>query len=138
METFQLEIITPLRKYASRKVQSFSVTTHFGQISVYAHHQDMIANVEIAPLVIQDEKGNINHYAVSGGVCYCLCKENKVQLIVNAIESYDEIDLQRAIAEKVAAEKLLINAKSIKEYNQAEIILKRAINRITVKEKFKF
>lgn len=138
METFQLEIVTPLRKYASRRVQSFSVETHFGQISVYAHHEDMIANVEISPLVIVDDKGQVNHYAVSGGVCYCLCKENKVQLIVNAIESYDEIDLQRAIAEKVEAEKLLINAKTVKEYNQAEIALKRAINRISVKEKFQF
>lgn len=82
--------------------------------------------------------GSIRHFAVSGGVLYCLCKENKVQLIVNAIESYDEIDIQRAIAEKVAAEKLLINAKSVKEYNQAEIALKRAINRINVKERFKY
>ncbi len=137
MNTFQLEIITPLRKYASRQVESISVDTHFGQISIYAHHEDMIANVEISPLVMHAD-GNIYHFAVSGGVLYCLCKENKVQLIVNAIESYDEIDLQRAIAEKVAAEKLLIEAKSIKEYNQAEIALKRAVNRINVKEKFKF
>ncbi|HIU70034.1 MAG TPA: F0F1 ATP synthase subunit epsilon [Candidatus Enterosoma merdigallinarum] len=137
METFQLEIITPLRKYASLQVESLSVDTHFGQISVYAHHGDMIANVEISPLVMH-YNGSIRHFAVSGGVLYCLCKENKVQLIVNAIESYDEIDIQRAIAEKVAAEKLLINAKSVKEYNQAEIALKRAINRINVKERFKY
>ena len=138
METFQLEIVTPLRKYASRQVESISVDTHFGQISIYAHHQDMIANVEISPLVMHYDGGKVAHFAVSGGVLYCLCKENKAQLIVNAIESYDEIDLQRAIAEKVEAEKLLINAKSIKDYNQAEIILKRAINRINVKEKFQF
>lgn len=133
-DTFQLEIITPLRKYASRQVESISVDTHFGQISIYAHHEDMIANVEISPLVMRTD-GKVYQFAVSGGVLYCQCKENKVQLIVNAIESYDEIDLQRAIAEKVAAEKLLVEAKSVKEYNQAEIALKRAVNRINVKKK---
>ncbi len=135
MNTFQLEIITPLKKYASFNAEFLTLNTHYGEITIYAHHQDMIANVEISPLILKRDN-KISHFALSGGVLYCNNRENKVQLIVNAIESYDEIDIKKALEKKIEAEKLLINAKSIKEYNEAEIKLKKAINRISVKEKY--
>ena len=132
MSTFKLQIITPQKKYAERMIESLSLNTFYGQITVLAHHSDLIANVEISPVIIRKD-GHVSHFACGGGVLNVDQKNNFVQLIVNSIESFDEIDLKRAIEEKNKAEKLLINSKSVKEYNEAEISLKKAINRINVK-----
>lgn len=132
MDSFKLQIITPQKKYSEMDVNVLSLSTHFGQISIYAHHIDFIANVEISPMMIKIGE-HVFHFAVSSGVLNVIQKTNTVQLIVRSIEAYDAIDLQRAIAEKIEAEKLLINAKTVREYNDAEIKLKRALNRIKVK-----
>jgi F0F1-type ATP synthase epsilon subunit len=58
-------------------------------------------------------------------------------LILNSIESLDEIDLQRAIASKVAAEKLLGEVKTPREAIEMERQIKRAINRINIKNNYK-
>ena len=132
MDSFKLQIITPQKKYGEMDVDVLSVNTHYGQISIYAHHKDYIANVEISPMKIKIGNHTF-HYALSGGVLNVIQKTNTVQLIVRSIEAYDQIDLQRAIAEKAEAEKLLLSAKSVREYNDAEIKLKRALNRLRVK-----
>jgi ATP synthase F1 epsilon subunit len=132
MDAFQLVIITPYRQYADMQVEVLTLNTHWGQISLYAHHEDMIANVEICPAAIK-AGGHVNHFAVGGGVLSVDNKSNKVTLIVSSIESIEEIDLERAVAQKVAAEKMLGQAKSVQEYNAAEQEIKKALNRIFVK-----
>jgi F-type H+-transporting ATPase subunit epsilon len=137
MDSYILQIITPQKKYAEMPVQSIALNTHFGQISIYAHHEDMIANIEISPLVIRTASGVLEHFAVGGGVLNVIQDKNIVQLLLTSVESYDEIDVQRAIESKLEAEKLLVNAKSVQEYNAAEIELKKALNRLSVKNQYK-
>ncbi|MFA6624353.1 MAG: ATP synthase delta/epsilon chain alpha-helix domain-containing protein [Bacilli bacterium] len=132
MQSFKLEVITPEKVYADTMVECLTLNVHWGQISIYAHHSDMIANVEICGAIAK-ANGHINHYALGGGALNIINKDNKVQLILSSIESYDEIDLPRALKAKAKNEEIMVNAKSISEYNEAETAVKKAIVRITVK-----
>lgn len=137
MDTFQLRIVTPNRDYMTKDVQSITVTsTNAGQMTLYAHHADLIANLDISPLEIHFN-GHKYFYALSGGVLHVRNRQNTITLIVNAIESIDEIDLERAKESKIRAEKILTENKSPKEAIELERQIKRAINRIKVKTDYK-
>ena len=129
---FQLTIIVPEKVYLDKSVDSLSVVTSQGALTILAHHVDFIANIEISMLTIRDQGKAIN-YAVSGGIINIFQKENKVLLLVNAIESTAEIDEARAkAAEKRAEERLAEEGLTLREQQKAEIKLKRALNRLKV------
>ena len=70
-------------------------------------------------------------YAVTGGLFYF--RDNKAEIMVDAIENKDEIDVERAIAAKIRAEqRLQSNDKNVDQV-RAEIALKKALNRLNVK-----
>ncbi|MFA6861864.1 MAG: F0F1 ATP synthase subunit epsilon [Bacilli bacterium] len=132
MDTFKLNIITPDKQYAQKEAESLTLTTQEGEMTLLAHHIDIIANIEICPLIIKNN-GHIQHFATGGGALNFAHHDNIATLLLTSVESFDEIDLQRAIASKVQAEKLMGEAKTTRDYNHAEIMLKRAINRINIK-----
>lgn len=131
---FLLTIVVPNKTYFNEEVESISVVTQLGALTILAHHTDLIANVEISHLTIH-QNGHILNYAVAGGILNIYQNENKVLLCVNAIESADEINLERAIAAKENAEKKLQEENiSVREQMKAEIKLKRSLNRISLKK----
>lgn len=139
MDTFKLRIVTPAK--APLELQAQVVTLNCvlaGQLSLYAHHMDLIADVDITPLEIQ-YNGHVSYYALGGGVLSIDQKTNTISLICNSIEAYDEIDLTRAQESKVRAEKLLglKEEKTPREALELERQLKRAINRIKVKTEYR-
>lgn len=137
MDTFKLRIVTPTKDYMAQDVQSITVNaTQAGQMTLYAHHADLIANLDISPLEIRFN-GHRSFYAISGGVLQARNKENTITLIVYAIESLEEIDLARAKESKIQGEKILAESKSPKEAIEIERQIKRALNRIKVKTDYK-
>ncbi len=129
---FQLTIIVPEKVYLDKSVDSLSVVTSQGALTILAHHVDFIANIEISMLTIRDQ-GKVINYAVSGGIMNIFQKENRVLLLVNAIESTAEIDEARAkAAQKRAEERLAEEGLTLREQQKAEIKLKRALNRLKV------
>jgi|LAHS01.1.fsa_nt_gb F-type H+-transporting ATPase subunit epsilon len=137
MDTFHLRIVTPTRAYIEKDVEVLTTTaSSMGELSLYAHHADLIAALDICPLILK-ANGHIDYYAISGGVLTVTQATNTAVLILNSIESLDEIDLQRAVASKVAAEKLLGEVKTPREAIEMERQIKRAINRINIKNNYK-
>lgn len=137
MDTFKLRIVTPDKDYLTSDVQGITLnTSNCGQTTIYAHHADFIANLDISPLEIKNN-GHRSFYAIGGGVIQVRNKENIVTLIVNSIESIDEIDLARANESKVKAEEMKGEAKTARESIELERQIKRALNRIKVKQEFK-
>lgn len=131
---FHLEIIVPTSIYFNDDVDSVSVVTSDGVLTILAEHADLIANIEISHLVIR-QNGHLNNYAVSGGVLNIYQKENKVMMMVNAIESQDEIDYERANKAKDNAQKRLQEEElSLREQQKTEIKLKRALNRLSLRD----
>lgn len=129
---FQLEIIVPEKVYFNKEVDSISVVTGQGTLTILARHVDLIANVEISLLTIRDN-GHLNNYAVSGGIMNIYQQQNKVVLLLNAIESTNEIDRVRAQnAKEKAEQRLAEEGLSLREQQKAEIKLRRALNRLKV------
>ncbi len=136
MSEFNLEIITPIRKYLSMKAEAIIVNTIDGQRSFYANMYDLITSVEICPLTIR-HRGHITNYAISGGTLHIDSKTNTISLLVNSIESAKEIDIEKAKENIDTAEKLKLEAKTKREIIEAERKLLRSLNRLNVKSKYK-
>lgn len=135
MDKFTLEIVTPFKTYALKQAEVLIFDSSNGQLSLYAHHTDLISDVAICIITIKGDN-HLDEYAVGGGALYFNQKANSIKLIVNSIESKDEIDLERAKEAKVKAEKMIGEAKTAHESIEAERKLKRALNRIELKNRY--
>ena len=135
MDSFNLKIVTPEKVYAEREIIVLVFKSSNGEFSLYAHHTDMISDVKISIISIIDKDNHLDEYAVGGGVLYFNHDSNEVKLVVNSIESKDEIDEQRALEAKVNAEKLMNGKLERRQYIEIERALQRAINRLTLKHR---
>ena len=78
-----------------------------------------------------EEKGERKEYAVAGGLFYF--RENKAEILTDAIENKDEIDAERAARAKERAEQRLKSDNPNFDLQRARIALQKAINRMNVK-----
>lgn len=136
MDEFNLEILTPVRKYLSMKAETIIVDTDDGQRSFYSKMYDLITPLKICPLTIK-YRGHITNYAIGGGTLSIDSKRNTITLLVNSIESYKEIDESRAKANIKEAEKLKLEAVTKRDIIEAERKLLRSLNRLNVISNYK-
>lgn len=129
MKNFKLKIVTPKGIYKETEVEILNIRTTAGQMGILASHLPLASGLEISEMNYV-ENGERKHFSIAGGFVYV--GENGTTLIVNAIESPEEIDLNRAEEAKKRAEKRL-SQKSDIDIARAEIALKRALTRINVK-----
>ena len=76
------------------------------------------------------EEGKKKQYAIAGGMLYF--ENNVATILVDSIESKEEIDEQRALAAKSRAEERLNRKDPNVDIRRAEVALHKAINRINV------
>ena len=133
MKTFTLDIFTPFSHYFSDEVEYLQVSSEDYRLGILPNHAPLVSTVTICEMVIQ-KGGKRESYATSGGVIEV--KDNKVVLLLKAIESVDEIDLSRAEASKDRALKRLANPnlESMK-VTTSKLALDRAENRINLKKR---
>jgi F-type H+-transporting ATPase subunit epsilon len=124
---FHLHIVTPKGTYRDVDVDILNIRTTDGQMGILAHHMPLASGVEIAEMNYE--------FAVGGGFVY-VDGDNTVTLIVNDIESPEEIDLRRAEEAKARAEERLRSKNPDVDLQRAEIALKKAITRIQVKNNY--
>ena len=131
--SFKLVIISPKGVYLDKEVESLSVKLTSGYRTILSHHADLIGALAYAPMHYV-EKGKTYFYAIHGGAISI--KDNKVNLIVNAVEAKYDIDINRAKQAKDRAEKRLSNKKDDinLDVKRAEAALARAIARIKTYE----
>ena len=133
MKKFKLDIYTPYSHYLSDEVDYLSVSSENYKLGILADHAELISTVVICEIEIEKD-GARNHYATSGGMIKV--KNNQVDLILQTIESADEIDLSRAQAAKERAERRLAdNTIETLAQTRARLALARANNRINIKNK---
>ncbi len=133
MKKFQLDIYTPYGHYLSSQVEYLSVSSEDYKLGILADHAELISTITICEIEI-DINGSRTYYATSGGMIKV--KNNQVDLILQTIESSDEIDLSRAEAAKERAERRLSEGhlETLTE-TRSKLALARAINRINIKNK---
>ena len=128
MTKFKLKIITPQGIYQEVEIDQINLDTTAGQIGILAHHIPLASGVKVSQMnYIID--GKRTYFSVAGGFIYV----TETTLIANAIESQEEIDLERAQeAKRRAEERLKIQNDEI-DMLRAQAALQRAITRIHVK-----
>ena len=131
MKTFQVKIVTPKGIYRTSEIEMLNVRTKMGQIGILANHMPLASAIEISEMnMIQN--GNREEFAIAGGFIYV--GEDETTIIANAIESQNEIDVERAQDAKKRAEERISKKSADIDMIRAEAALKRAIVRIHVKD----
>ena len=130
MKTFLLEIYTPYGKYFDRYVDELVIQTEEYVLGILPNHAPLIAKVKTNKMEII-QNGERKCYANGEGLIN-VTKE-KVVLIVESIESKNEIDIDRARDAKRRAEERLKEPLNI-DVERATRALIRANNRISVYE----
>ena len=130
MSSFNLKIVTPKGTYQDVDIEQVNLRTTAGQVGILAHHMPLASGIEISEMsYIKDKKRY--EFAIAGGFVYV--SETDTTIIANAIESKEEIDINRAKEALERAEQRLKDKQQNIDYMRAEMALKRAITRINVK-----
>ena len=128
---FHVDILTPYGKYLSTEADYLSVTSGLGVLGILPNHAPLVTTLEISKLVIKCDNRE-NNYAIGGGIMH-IKEGNQIVLLLNSIESPEEIDLKRAEEAKDRAEKRLLEKNNI-DVVRAKTALSKALNRISVYE----
>ncbi|MGN1114728.1 MAG: ATP synthase F1 subunit epsilon [Oscillospiraceae bacterium] len=135
MSTFNLKIITPEKLFFEGKAVQLIARTESGNVGIMADHAPYVANLVPYSLKIKtDSNQEFRVAAIAGG--FIKVFKNDVVITTHAIEWAEDIDIMRAKKAKEQAEKLLQDHNSDKEFVRAEQKLKRAVNRISISEKY--
>lgn len=126
----RVRIVTPSGLYRETECSILNVKTIDGERGLLSNHMPLVTMLEIGKMNFVTDKGR-EEFAVAGGMLYF--HDNLATLLVDAIESKEDIDLERALSSKKRAEERLAKKDVNTDIRRAELSLKRAINRINVK-----
>ncbi len=130
MKTFLLEIYTPYGKYLDRYVNELVIQTEEYVLGILPNHTPLVAKVKTSKMEII-QNGEKKCYAIGEGLLNV--KKDGVTLLLESIESKDEIDIERAKEAKKRAEERLKEPLNI-DVERATKALIRANNRISIYE----
>lgn len=130
MKAFKLKIVTPKGIYKEADIEMLNLRTTSGQIGILANHLPLASAIDISEMNYIGD-GERKYYAIAGGFVYV--GEHETTIIANAIESPEEIDVNRALEAKQRAEKRLEKNDEDTDILRAEMSLRKAIMRIRVK-----
>lgn len=135
MAELNLEIVTPSKAAFSGEIKSITVPGIKGRFQVLKNHAPIISTLDIGMIKVDLLDGKANYYSTAGGTIEVL--DNKIIILADSIELISEIDEERALLAKQRAEQRLAEKNSEINIARAQAALSRAINRISVKEKYK-
>ena len=130
MSTFFLEILTPYGKYFDKYVEELIIQSEDYVLGILPNHAPLVTKVKVSKMFII-QNGNRKCYAVGEGLLNVT--KDGVTLLLESIESKDDIDMTRAKDAKKRAEERLATLVNI-DIERAQRALNRAINRISVYE----
>jgi F-type H+-transporting ATPase subunit epsilon len=124
----ELEIVSPVKSVYKGKVKSVIAPGVLGEFQVLYNHAAMVANLQIGVMKLENENGEITPYCTSGGILEV--KNNNISILVDTIESKDEIDMERAKRSLERGEKRLSENAENLDRVRAEASIMRAKNRL--------
>lgn len=123
------QIITPEKIVFNEEIDSITLPTVDGEITVLPNHIPLISVTKPGEIMIKKD-GQTHHMAVMRG--FVETSDNRVRLMTDAAELAEEIDERRAEEAKKRAEKMVAESKDQIEYTDASAALARALARIKV------
>ena len=129
-----LEMVTPERLAFSEEVDEVVLPGVLGEFGILPGHVPFLSALQVGPVVVR-KNTEVIYYAVRGG--FVEVHEDHVIVLAETAERSDEIDVERVLASKARAEKLLLELKDISglEFIKAELRLKRALVREEIARK---
>ena len=127
---FQVEIITPERVFYTGEATMIEFTSVEGDMGVYKDHIPLTTVLAPGIVTITEEEGQKKAAVHSG---FAQFRGGKVTLLAEIAEWPDEIDWDRAEAAKQRAEERLAAKTENTELVRAELALRRALVRISLR-----
>ena len=122
-----VRIVTPNGLYKETLASIVNVVSLDGERGILPNHMPIVVSLKISKMELAEEKREV--YAIAGGMLYF--KDNECTILTPAIENKEDIDLRRAEEAKERAEKRIHDPNM--DQKRAEIALRKAMNRISVK-----
>jgi F-type H+-transporting ATPase subunit epsilon len=129
-DKLRLEIATPDRLVLTEGVDEVVLPSVDGYMGVRPGHAPLLAKLDVGEIsyrIGSDEK----YLACSGGFAEVLA--DSVSILAETAEPAEEIDLERAQGARDRAETRLRADLAEREFQRAEVSLKKAISRIRVR-----
>lgn len=98
----KLEIVTPERRIVDAEVDSVTVPTASGEAGIMPNHAPLISVLKPG-ILTYSIKGSASRLAVSSG--FVEVNSDRVSVLVDTAETADEINIEKARADREAAEK---------------------------------
>ncbi|NLT52511.1 MAG: ATP synthase F1 subunit epsilon [Ignavibacteria bacterium] len=135
MKEIHLEIVTPSKMAFNGEILSVKVPGTKGSFQILFNHAPILSSLEIGMIKIVDVENKASYFSTSGGTLEA--KNNNVILLVESLESPEEINLKRAEESMQRAKERLSSKNANLDQVRAENSLKRALNRIKLYNKIK-
>lgn len=126
-----LRIVTPLGLYRQVDTSILNLETVGGWIGILPSHMPIVSTLKVSHMTTEED-GKRQNYAVAGGLLYF--KDDKAIILSDAVESEEDIDPNRAAEARDRAMERLSRQDGVVDTQRAEAALKRAINRLRLKE----
>ena len=118
---FSAKIIATNKVYYEDKLRYLNVRTLDGQFGFMAHHAPVVVAVEVGVLDIQKPDNSWDHVEVGKGMLQFA--NNRLTLLVDTLETKEEVDIRRA-------EEELRQKQSYVEFKKSQAALARALGRL--------
>ncbi len=128
MNSFEAYILTPEGAIFRETVTGVKMPGTEGSFEVKTGHASLISTLQPGELVVRKTDGDTLRYAVSGGLVEV--NNDVLNLLAEAAEPIEEIDVERAKESKKRAKERLSNLDKDIDRERAEKSLARAENRI--------
>ncbi|MBX4187678.1 MAG: ATP synthase F1 subunit epsilon [Candidatus Doudnabacteria bacterium] len=130
----RFKIVTPDRILLEKEVESVTVPTQTGEITILQNHIPLVSNLKSGELRYK-ESGVDNFFAVSGGFIE-VREGNQVIVLADTAEFVEEIDLDRAEQARQMALKLMQESYSDEKGSaDALALLEKNLARLRVARK---
>lgn len=131
MPSYRLFVVTPERVVYDGEAVSLTVKTTEGEVGVLAGHIPYVAALDIGRMKILDNGGNEHLASLAGGILRV--ERERVTILSDACEWKSEIDIERAKRAEERARSYLETPTELHTREAAEAKLRRAVNRISLK-----
>ena len=122
-------IVTPKGVYKEMDASIINIVTTDGERGILPNHMPLVTMLKIGKMTAEESTGR-QEYAVAGGLFYF--RDNLAEILTDAVESKEEIDIERAESARQRAEKRLAANNPNLDIQRARIALEKALNRLSV------
>ena len=128
MTSFKAQILTPEGSLFDDDVTGVKLPGTMGSFEVKTMHANIMSTLEAGEVVVRKANGGEQYFAITGGFVEVV--DNSLNLLAEAAEPVEEIDIERAKAAKERAQQRLDTDDDQIDKDRAQRALKRTESRI--------